>query len=221
VVIIECIQGSPEWMAARSGAITASRFADAISVLTRKSGDKNPGDPTAAADKYAGDIAIERVSGKPYGEPVKAWTLERGHIMETAARIAYEARQKELATESGVALTDDRLFGYSTDGCVGNDGLIEIKCPVDSVKIFDMLQTGDVSEYHHQIQGGLWITGRKWCDFIMYVPDLEAVGKDLYIKRIYRDDDFIDAMVADLLKFNKRVQQFEAILRMGAYQEAA
>jgi hypothetical protein len=92
----------------------------------------------------------------------------------------YEARTGNLASESGVMLTDDRLFGYSTDGLVGDDGLIEIKCPVDSVKIMDMLTTCDVSEYMHQMQLGMWISNRKWCDFIQYVPALEHVGKDLF-----------------------------------------
>jgi exodeoxyribonuclease (lambda-induced) len=216
MIIVNCRQGTSEWLAARSGAITASCFADAISVLSRKSGNKNPGDPTAASDKYALDIAIERVSGKPYGEPIKAWTLERGHEMEGFARMGYEARTGNLASESGVILTDDRKFGYSSDGLVGDDGLIEIKCPVDSVKIMEMLETHDISEYEHQIQGGLWLSGRKWCDFIQYVPALENVGKDLFYKRVYRDDNFIDAMVEKLLTFEKRVTAYETLLRKQA-----
>jgi exodeoxyribonuclease (lambda-induced) len=185
-------------------------------VLTRKSGNKGPGDPTGASDKYALDVAIERVSGKPYGEPVKAWTLERGHEMEGYARMGYEARTGNLASESGVILTDDRKFGYSSDGLVGDNGLIEIKCPVDSVKIMDMLTTHDISEYECQIQGGLWLTGRKWLDFIQYVPALEPVGKDLYYRRVYRDDNFIDEMVDKLMKFEKRVTAFEQMLRQQA-----
>jgi hypothetical protein len=74
--------------------------------------------------------------------------------------------------------------------------------------------TGDVSEYMHQIQGGMWITGRKYCDLIMYVPDLETIGRDLYIKRVERDDNFIDAMVEELLKFNERVETCRVVLSM-------
>jgi hypothetical protein len=212
--MIVCQPGSAEWLQARSGAITASRFADAISVLTRASGTKKIGDPTAAAEKYAGDLAIERISGKPYGEPVKAWTLDRGHEMEARARIAYETRHGLIAEEGGVVKTDDDWFGYSTDGAVGADGLIEIKSPIDSQKIMAMFKTGDVDEYIHQMQGGMWITGRKWCDFIMYVPDLESVGNDLYVKRIHRDDDFINAMVDQLMLFRATVQRTEAMLRL-------
>jgi exodeoxyribonuclease (lambda-induced) len=213
MILIECRQGTPEWLQARSGACTASRFADAVSKLTRASGDKKAGDRSGVSDRYAADIAIERISGIPYGEPPKTWLLDRGHELEDLARIAYEARAGFLVEETGVVLTDDRKFGYSTDG-MPEDGLIEIKCPIDSIKIATMWRTGDVSEYMHQMQGGMWITGRKWCDFIMFVPDLASVGKDLYVKRIHRDDAFIDAMVEELLAFDHRVQDFEAIFRM-------
>jgi exodeoxyribonuclease (lambda-induced) len=184
-----------------------------VSVLKRASGDKVAGEPTAAADKLAADIAMERISMKPYGEPPKAWVLERGHIMEARARICYESRTGLLAEESGVVKTDDDWFGYSTDGEVDADGLIEIKCPVDTLKIAAMFATGDISEYEHQIQGGMWITGRKWCDFIMYVPDLESVGNDLYVKRIYRDEAFIETLESGLLKFRSRVMQAESNFR--------
>jgi exodeoxyribonuclease (lambda-induced) len=210
---IEAPQGSAEWLAARCGRITASRFADAISLCSRKSGKRVVGDPTAEAERYAGDIAIERISGKPHGEPPKAWVLERGHEMEFAARMKYEARTRAYVTESGICVDESEWFGYSSDGLVNSDGLIEIKAPIDSSKIMAMWATGDVSEYIHQIQGGLWLTGRSYCDFLMYVPDLAPVGKDLFSKRIYRDDEFIDAMVGQLRTFQQMVQRYEAILR--------
>lgn len=219
---IECPQGTPEWHASRAGKITASCFAEAISVCMRKSGARDVGDPTAAAERYAADLAIERVSGMPHGEPPKAWVLERGHQMEAAARMHYEARTGSFVTEAGICVTDDDLFGYSTDGLVDDDGLIEIKSPIDSAKILHILATGDTSEYDHQMQGGMWITGRKWCDFIMYVPDLAAVGKDLYVQRVLRDDGFIDEMVERLAKFDALVAANVAILRAGApVREAA
>ena len=210
---VECLQGTPEWFAARAGAITASTFADAVSVLKRTSGEKKVGDPTDASDRLASDLAIERISGKPYGEPPKTWLLDRGHKLEAEARRIREERTGMVILESGVCKTDDDWFGYSTDGLVDDDGLIEIKCPIDANKIAAMFKTGDVSEYIHQMQGGMWITGRAWCDFIMYVPDLASVGNDLYVKRIYRDDNFIDSMVDQLLSFRQRVQLRESLFR--------
>jgi exodeoxyribonuclease (lambda-induced) len=169
--------------------------------------------PSDTAKRYAADLAIERISGQPHGEPPKAWVLERGHEMEAHARRIYEGRTGAFVTEAGICLTDDDIFGYSSDGLVDDDGLIEIKAPIDSTKILAMWATGDTSEYEHQMQGGMWITGRKWCDFIMYVPDLACIGKDLYVKRVFRDDAFIDAMVEGLAKFDRMVTGFVEVLR--------
>lgn len=171
---------------------------------------KDPSDHSDIAKRYAADLAIERISGQPYGEPVKTWILERGHEMETRARMLYEARTGAFITEAGICVSDDGIFGYSTDGLAEDDGLIEIKAPIDSIKVMNMLLTGDTSEYDHQIQGGLWLTGRKWLDFIMYVPDLAAAGKDLYVKRIERNEEFIDKMVQQLAGFDALVRQYQA-----------
>lgn len=173
-------------------------------------------EPSDTAKRYAADLAIERISGAPHGEPAKAWVLERGHEMETRARMLYEARTGAFITESGICLSDEGIYGYSSDGLADDDGLIEIKAPIDSIKIMEMWRTGDTSEYDHQIQGGLWLTARKWLDFIMFVPDLAASGKDLFIKRIYRDEAFIDKMVVQLAAFDAMVCEYETILRGDA-----
>lgn len=228
---IQVEQGTPEWLQARAGVITASKFADAISVVSRKSGDRNPGDPSAASDKYASDLAIEQISGKPYGEPINAWTLKRGHELEPFARQSWESRTNLIALEAGIVVSDDGSFGYSTDGMVnplfdanmliGCEGLIEIKCPVDSQKILAIWATGDLEEYLDQMQGGMWITGAKWCDFIMYVPDLENVGKDTYVQRVMRDDNYINSMAERLLGFRQRVADVNYLLSKKAANDSA
>lgn len=197
--LIQCTQGTPEWFAARAGVITASKFSDAVSAL------KN-GSPSQASRDYAYKVAVERIYGETTEDTFVTWEMRRGTELEPLARIAYEAKTGNLAQESGIALTEDGLFGYSTDGFVDDDGLIEIKSPNSARKLVEMWETGDLSEYEHQIQGGMWITGRKWCDFIMYAPQLEPVGKHLYIRRIERDDNFIEAMESKLWEFARRVQ---------------
>lgn len=213
---IECQQGTPEWLQARAGLITASRFAEAISTTSRASAGRLAGDPSAAAERYAADLAIERISKQPYGEPPRAWVLDRGHEMEARARVQYEGRTGAFVTEAGICITDDGIFGYSSDGLVDDDGLIEIKAPIDSAKILHIMTTGDLSEYMHQMQGGMWITGRAWCDFIMFVPDLECIGRDLFVHRVLRDDAFIDAMVAELVRFERMVCGYEQAFRTAA-----
>lgn len=251
---IECQQGSAEWLSARAGVITASRFADAISTvgglnaqqqqyvdavrtgmpikeammlaayksaptseaIRRALAGEQIEQPSDVAKRYAADLAFERISGMPHGEPVKTWVLERGHQMETIARRLYEARTGAFVTEAGLCVTDDGIFGYSTDGLVDDDGLIEVKSLTDTIKIMGIWRTGDVSEFLHQMMGGKWITGRKWCDYLLYVPELKTVGKDLYIKRIWRDEELIDPMVNRLAKFNSLVQVYEQTLRAAA-----
>lgn len=199
MIFVNCTQGTPEWFAARAGVITASKFADAVSTL--KSGDFSQ-----ASKDYAYKVAIERIYGETTEDTYVTWEMRRGTELEPLARIAYESKSGNLAEESGIVLTDDRVFGYSTDGFVDDDGLIEIKCPNSARKLVEMWETGDLSEYEHQIQGGMWITGRKWCDFIMYAPQLQPVDKHLFIKRVKRNDDFIEAMEEKLQDFASRVE---------------
>jgi hypothetical protein len=207
MIEIICEQGSEEWHAARTGVITASKYRDAIE-LTAK------GNPTSKSILYAAQVALERISRTPCDEMFNSWQMKRGQEMEQFARIEYEAATGNMATESGVMLTDDRLFGYSTDGFVDDDGMIEIKSLASAIGVLEMWRDGDMSDYMHQMQGGMWITGRKWCDFVMYAPQLESVGKQLYRRRVMRDENFIEKMESDLMKFADRVLTNEAILRM-------
>lgn len=192
------------------------KVAPSSDLVRRALAGEETSEPSDTARRYAADLAIERISAAPHGEPIKTWVLQRGHEMEAKARMIYEARTGAFVTEAGICVSDDGIFGYSTDGLVDDDGLIEIKAPIDSIKIMEMWRTGDVSEYEHQMQGGMWITGRKYCDFIMYVPDLAAVGKDLFVKRIFRDDAFIDTLAQRLAAFDGLVLEYETILRDGA-----
>lgn len=209
MILIQCEQGSPEWHAARVGVITASKYRDAIDTTQK-------GKPTAKSVLYAAQVAIERISGQPCDEGFNSWQMKRGQELEAAARMEYEADSGNLASESGIVLTDDKLFGYSTDGLVGTDGLIEIKSLVSAIGVLEMWRDHDLSEYMHQIQGGLWITGRKWCDFVMYAPQLESVGKQLYVERVERDEKFIDQMVTQLMTFAVTVKDNEHLLRSKA-----
>ncbi len=181
------------------------------------------GEPSDASKKLAVTTAIERISKKAYGNTGgKYYATERGHEGEAYARMIYESRRGVIVDESGIILTDDRLFGYSTDGFVDDDGMIEVKVPLDTLKILRIIQTGDLSEYMHQMQGGMWITGRKWCDFLMGVPDLASLnnGNDLYVKRVLRDEAFIEQLESDLWEHAARVKKYEAILRAPFGQAA-
>lgn len=218
MIVLNLIQGSDEWLTARAGVITASRFSDARGKLSKASKNGKAGDPNGDAIKYAWTLAMERIAGKPLDDTFTTWQMKRGTELEPQARIAYEGRFPCLVEESGLVLTDDRLFGYSTDGFVDGDGMVEIKCPAACDKLGAIWSNPETAadEYIDQINGGLWITGRKWCDLIVYCPWLEPVGKELFVKRITRDDDAIEELEADLVEFSRLVSKFEELLRKEA-----
>jgi len=218
MIMINEPQGSREWLEARAGVITASRFCDARATLSRATKNGKAGDPAGKSIEYAWQVALERIAGEPVSPALETWQMRRGNELEPEARMTYEAATGLLATEEGLILTDDRAFGYSTDGQIGDDGLIEIKCPANCQTIGDIWSDPENSatEYIDQIQGGLWLTGRKWCDFVMYCPWLEPVGKEMFRRRIERDEAYIGELERDLLAFRRLVERYETLLRTDA-----
>lgn len=195
-------QGSPEWKQARAGKVTASRAKDARDRL--KSG--------AASGKqiaYACQVALERVSGQPADATFENWQMREGHVQEPIARAAYERSTGNLVDEVGAFATDDDLFLYSPDGLIDGDGLLEVKTLFSPERIMTIVGDGDVSDFIDQCMFGLWLTGRQWIDLVVWVPSLEH----LTIKRLARDDDYIEEMEADLIAFAKLVTQYENTLR--------
>jgi predicted phage-related endonuclease len=197
-------QGSPEWHEARRGVITASCF------KTCRERKKTTGDLMAAGLLYAMDTARERLGGKAQ-ETYQNAAMRFGTEQEPIARAQYEAETGSLVYGAGFMCTDDRKFGCSVDGLVGDDGMVEIKTMVSSERLFTAAVDGDVSEYIDQINGCLWVTGRKWCDLITWAPDMPP-GLQMTVRRIVRDDDAIEALEADLIAFEKLVSQYEAKL---------
>lgn len=254
MIVVNCEQGTPEWLEARAGACTASRFSRArertggltvqqgnyVAALRRGLGEaealslagyqkkptfkslesalagKRVYEPSLPARRYAWLLAQERIARQPLEDTFQTFAMRRGQELEPVAREAYEARFGVMVEPAGVILTDDRLYGYSTDGEVyGQRGGIEIKCPSDSDKLGSVWETPDEAEaeYIDQIDGGIWLSGWDWIDLVVFCPWLESVGKQLFIKRIWRDDDRIEALQADLTEFTAMSQRFEALLR--------
>ena len=203
---IEAPQGSIQWFEGRCGAITASMFSECRKRL--KSGP-NKGDFSQAAKDYAFKLAVERLSGQLLDDPqFDPWQARRGRELEPEARLAYEERKGVLVEQTGLALTEDRLFGASVDGLVDEDGSVEIKCFLAPSKLAPILLEKEIGDCMDQIQGGLWITGRQWCDFILYCPALACVARDLTVIRVNRDDNYIAPLVDDLVEANRMVETY-------------
>lgn len=204
-------QGTDGWFAERIGAVTASMFTECRKTL--KSG-ANKGEYSQKAKDYAFKLAVERISGELFDDPqFDPWQAKRGRELEPEARLEYEQLKGVLVEQTGLALLEDRLFGASVDGLVDEDGNIEIKAFLAPAKIAPILFEEDIGDCIDQIQGGLWITGRKWCDFILYCPALKCINKHITVIRIHRDEEYIAELELDMIRFNSYVNRLVEKLR--------
>ncbi len=208
---ISCQQGQPEWFLARVGVITASMF---FECRKRMKSGKNKGDFSSAAKQYAFRLAIERISGERLEEDkFETFEMRRGKELEPEARLKHEEKMGLLVEQTGIVLTDDRKFGASCDGLIDDDGAVEYKCFIAPSSLMPILLENDIGDCMDQVQGQLWITGRKWAHFVLYCPALACIGKDLTIIELERDDDYIESLESDLMEFDGLVGQYEQQLR--------
>lgn len=191
-------QSSIEWLYSRCAHVTASRFCDVIATTQK-------GTPTAAHTQYMWDIVSERLTGIPTEHYVTA-AMQQGTDREPLARMRYEATTGCMVSEVGFLHHPTiEMLGGSPDGLVDDDGLIEIKSPLAKTHLQTMLS----GECQHipQIQGLLWLTGRKWAAFISFNPELANVGLDFYVQRIERDDEYIAKLSAAVIQFLGEVDE--------------
>lgn len=174
---------------------------------------KDPGDFTDAAKNYAFRLAVERISGDPLDEGFETWSMRRGRELEEDCRILHEQEIKGFVDLAGFITTDDKLFGCSADALIGDTGGGEYKCFVDPVKLRSIILFDDWSDVVDQVQGSLWLTGRKWWDMCLYCPALKNANKHFVRKRVDRDEEYIYALEQDLIAFEKMVSENESKLR--------
>lgn len=178
-------QRSEEWFAQRCGIVTASVVGQLVTPSTLK---------PAANDKARGvvnSLVAERITG--YVEPsYLSSDMMRGIEDEPRARDKYAEHYAPVA-EAGFMRRDDWGFsiGFSPDGLVGDDGIVEIKSRLQKIQLATILSDSVPSENMAQIQTGLLVSGRAWCDYISY-----SGGMPLYVKRVLPDPKWHTAIVA-------------------------
>jgi putative phage-type endonuclease len=160
--IIDAVQGTPEWLSARAGKVTASM----ISAVLMKP-------ETAGFRDYQAQLVAEILTGKPQGSDYTNVHMQYGTETEPLARSAYEAETGFSVDEVGLCIheTIDRA-GASPDGLVGNSGLVEIKCPKVATHLAYQIAGVVPSGYKNQMMWQMAVTGRDWCDFVSFRPDL-------------------------------------------------
>ena len=181
--IINVKQGTKEWFQARAGIPTASSFK---LVMAKGQGKTRK--------TYMLKLAGEILTGEPQEQFTNVHT-ERGNELEPEVLELYQIQTDNDVEECGFIKTASA--GYSPDGLIGDDGLIEIKTRLPHLQIELLLADKVPSEHIAQIQGGLWVSGRDWCDFVSYCP-----GLPMFIKRVYRDEDKISDISTAIDKFN-------------------
>lgn len=196
----DILQKSTEWHSLRAGRFTGSRFAD---VLAKS---KRDGKPLKARDDLIWTIATERIQG--YQEQgASSYSLQWGVDNEEFAREAYELKTGEFVDEIAFIQHNELDYvGVSPDGLIGSDGGIEVKCPKSPQIHLQRFLYGVPEEYVPQLQGFLWVTKRKWIDFISYDPNTKEALK-LLIIRVERDDVFIANLEAEIKKAEIEVQE--------------
>lgn len=192
------VQGTEEWRALRVGKVTASRVADVV--RRTKSGY------STSRKNYSAFLLCERLTGRPT-ETFKSAEMNWGTEKEPDARAAYEF-MRDVTVEQ-VAFVDHpsiRMSGASPDGLVGEDGLIEIKCPNTSTHLDSLLYGGVDEDYVIQMQWQMACTGRAWVDFVSFDPRMPE-DMQLFIKRVPRDEKLIAEYEAEVIKFLAEVQE--------------
>jgi len=187
IVMVE--QGSPEWFAQRLGRITASNFG-ALMTLPRSKKDREAGLISETARTYLVKKVSEVLTGM--SKEFTTQSMEWGSETEDEARKIYELENMVEVKQIGFAILESNpIVGGSPDGLVGDDGIIEIKCPDSNTFTGYLLGDSIVKGYMAQIQGNLWILDRSWCDFIVYDPRVIREDLRIHIMRVNRDDEYI------------------------------
>lgn len=190
----ELEQGTEEWLLARCGILTASTLKHHITPSTVKPANND----TSRAE--LNKLATERIRGyADYVHPT--WDMQRGTEDEPLARSLY-AELRGPVREVGFMVRegDGWKVGYSPDGLIGDDGLLEIKCPQPKEHLRTILAGQPPAQYMAQLQAGLFVSGRAWIDYMSY-----SAGMRPWITRVGPDERWFKAIRETAVAFEVNV----------------
>jgi len=191
MIIHNCEQGSEEWFAVKCGKISASHFKDVLC-----QGDEY--------EKYMRRVLSERMSGETHPSSCNK-AMKNGTKLEPQARACYERSFGKVNQVGFVEMNE--YVGCSPDGLIGDDGGLEIKCPYPSTHIDYILKNRMPSVYVPQVQGSLWVTGRKWWDFASFCPQIK--DNPLWFIRVERDEKKINVLSIAVETFIQEMIEME------------
>ena len=191
-------QGSAAWLFERVGYVTASRFRDVLDKL-------KSGKPGAKREAYLMELVVERLTGQP-SDHYASTAMQWGSDQEQRSRMAYEAATGAMVEETGfIKHPTLPMVGGSPDGLIGEAGGWESKSPYNSAVHLRTVLAGAMHDEHRaQVQGLMWITGRKWWSFQSYDPRLPA-PLNVFVRHIDRDDAYIATLEQEVVAFSAEV----------------
>lgn len=206
-------QRTEEWFAERAGKVTASCIAKVMARL-------KDGKPGAERTNYHAQLVTERLTGLPtegYSNAAMQWGIDT----EAQARASYAMEVGIVPVEIGFVPHPTIAYsGASPDGLVGNDGLVELKCPNTATHIATLSGANIDRKYLLQMQWQMVCSGRAWCDFVSFDPRLPD-AMQLHRQRVKRDDALIAEIESEVIKFLAEVAATVSDLEARYLKEAA
>ena len=192
MIIVECEQGSRRWIETRLGIPTASQFSKIVTPTGKLS---------ASREGYLGELLAEWCLGEERGADQTEW-MERGKVLEEDAFNFYAVREDADPQKVGFCFRDKkRLVGCSPDALVGENGLLELKCPIAGKHLTYLFRKECPKEHYAQVQGQLWVTQREYCDFMSYHPGLPP-----FILRCFPDEKYQEALNEAIPRFCEELE---------------
>jgi hypothetical protein len=208
MIAYDVVQRSPEWYSLRIGIPTASSFDKIITPKTAKL--------SKSAEKFATMLVTELYLKQSIDMIDPTYWMERGQILEQEAldQYAFAFAAGEACKKVGFITDDAHHFGCSPDCLIGDEGLLEIKCPKPETHMDYLLRGTIEDDYYPQAQGQLYITGRQWVDLYSYHPDLPPA-----CVRTIRDDAYIEKLSSALGEFREMMDaKIRRLVEMGHMQ---
>ena len=197
MLLLDCVQQSPEWFEARCGVSSASNF---HKIVTTK------GEPSTQSKNYLYQLAGERLTGLKT-ETHQSQAMLRGIELESDARSLYEMLYDVDVQQVGLVMHDDMKYCCSPDGLMESVGL-EIKCPLIHTHVSYLLSYRLPTEYIAQVQGSMLVTGFNQWVFMSHHPGIKPL-----IITVERDEAFITKLEAELVEFCDRLEEITEKLR--------
>lgn len=157
-------QRSAEWLAARRGIPTASRFDEIITPQGKRSG---------AARKYMYELAYERITDRLFERRnlTNIAHVQHGIDNEDTAVQAFEEHTGRKTAPVGFIIDDAGTVGCSPDRLIkGSNSALEIKCPTGPVHVGYLID--GLANYKAQIQGQMLIGRFRNIHFFSWHPEL-------------------------------------------------